>query len=106
MFHRSSARSLFATPASARTRVVTHAAPALLWLALAQPAASAQCTPQETTKLLASDAAANDLFGHGLALSGDLALVGGYANDDSGSGSGSAYLFQRGAANQWSEIKK
>ncbi len=44
-------------------------------------------------KLTASDAAAGDVFGHLVAISGTTALVGAHGNDDAGSESGSAYLF-------------
>jgi hypothetical protein len=44
-------------------------------------------------KLTASDGAAEDWFGHSVAIAGDYALVGAYANDDNGSASGSAYIF-------------
>ncbi len=45
------------------------------------------------TKLTASDAAADDAFGHSVALSGSTALVGANGNDAAGERSGSAYLF-------------
>ena len=51
----------------------------------------------ETQKLTASDAAAGDSFGFALALDGDTALVGAFRNSDVGFGSGSAYVFERGA---------
>ena len=50
-------------------------------------------TGQELFKLTASDGEANDLFGCSVAISGDLALVGSLGDDDNGSASGSAYLF-------------
>jgi hypothetical protein len=45
------------------------------------------------TKLTASDAAAFDQFGKFVAISGSTALVGAWGNDDAGTNSGSAYLF-------------
>lgn len=45
------------------------------------------------TKLTASDAAPKDFFGRSVGISGDIAIVGSAMDDDSGSGSGSAYLF-------------
>ena len=48
----------------------------------------------QTAKLVASDAAANDRFGYSVAISGDLVVVGAYANDDGGSDSGAAYVFR------------
>jgi hypothetical protein len=46
----------------------------------------------QQTKLLASDGAADDLFGYSVALSGDTALIGAVCDDD---GRGSAYVFAR-----------
>ena len=45
------------------------------------------------TKLVASDAAAGDLFGYSVAMAGDIAVVGARNDDDFGSSSGSAYIF-------------
>ncbi len=47
----------------------------------------------EFDKLLPSDGAAGDYFGPSISLSGNLALVGAHLDDDKGSDSGSAYLF-------------
>ncbi|WP_198648747.1 FG-GAP repeat protein [Cyanothece sp. BG0011] len=44
-------------------------------------------------KLTAPDGAASDQFGWSVSLSGNTALVGSYFDDDNGSNSGSAYLF-------------
>ncbi|MHC4510547.1 MAG: LamG-like jellyroll fold domain-containing protein, partial [Planctomycetota bacterium] len=44
-------------------------------------------------KLLASDGAAGDWFGQSVSISGDLAIVGAWGDDDNGSESGSAYMF-------------
>jgi len=46
----------------------------------------------QQAKLLASDGAADDLFGYSVALSGDTALIGAVCDDD---GRGSAYVFAR-----------
>ncbi|MCK9517380.1 MAG: FG-GAP repeat protein, partial [Ottowia sp.] len=50
----------------------------------------------EQAKLLANDGAANDFFGFSVAISGDglLAVVGACADDDLGTDSGSAYIYQ------------
>ena len=48
----------------------------------------------DQTKLTASDGAAVDYFGISVAVSGDTAVVGAYGDDDNGSLSGSAYVFQ------------
>ncbi|MCK4872872.1 MAG: FG-GAP repeat protein [Phycisphaerales bacterium] len=49
--------------------------------------------PTQIAKLLASDGAAHDLFGHSVAISGTTAIVGAPGDDDNGHNSGSAYLF-------------
>ncbi len=56
-------------------------------------------------KLTAADAAAGDYFGQSVGISGDYAIVGAYGNDDAGSGSGSAYVFNR-SGSAWSEQAK
>ena len=60
----------------------------------------------EVTKLTASDAAANDFFGTSVAISGDTAIVGANVNDDTGSDSGSAYIFERNTngVDMWGEV--
>jgi hypothetical protein len=62
----------------------------------------------EVAKLVASDAEAGDYFGYSVAVSGDVAIVGGYGEDEWGSAAGAAYVFQRdwGGANNWGEKKK
>lgn len=47
----------------------------------------------ETEKLIASDTASMDLFGESVAISGNRAIVGAPGDDDNGSMSGSAYIF-------------
>lgn len=47
----------------------------------------------EVAKLTASDAAPYDYFGYSVALHGERAIMGAYADDDRGTNSGSAYLF-------------
>ena len=47
----------------------------------------------ETAKLTASDGVAGDLFGHSVAVSGDVVVVGAFWDDDKGTNSGSAYVF-------------
>ncbi len=59
----------------------------------------------ETKKLTASDAASSDLFGNSVSLSGDRVLIGAYGNDDGGSSSGSAYIFDYDG-NNWTETVK
>ncbi|NOQ74252.1 MAG: T9SS type A sorting domain-containing protein [Crocinitomix sp.] len=59
----------------------------------------------ETQKLTASDATTNDYFGFSVSIFGDRAIVGAYQNDDSGSNSGSAYIFNK-VGDTWVEIEK
>jgi len=48
----------------------------------------------EEQKLLASDGAADDQFGISVSVSGDLAVVGAFLDDDRGASSGSAYVYR------------
>ncbi len=56
-------------------------------------------------KLTADDAAAKDQFGFSVSISGDMAVVGAYADDDGGSWAGSAYVF-RTDGSQWIQQQK
>ncbi len=49
--------------------------------------------PVQIAKLLAKDGAEADFFGNSVAISGAIAIVGAYGDDDNGGFSGSAYLF-------------
>ena len=62
----------------------------------------------EMKKLTVSDAAGGDNFGNSVAISSDTVVVGANRDDDDGSSSGSAYLFERnvGGADNWGEVKK
>jgi len=60
----------------------------------------------EVSKLLASDAAAGDIFGDSVSISDDRAIVGAFGNDDAGAISGSAYIFERDSGGSWSEVSK
>jgi hypothetical protein len=62
----------------------------------------------QVAKLLASDGAADDHFGISVATSGDTVVVGADGDDDSGSSSGSTYVFEcnQGGADQWREVAK
>ena len=67
----------------------------------------------EVTKITASDAEANDLFGNRVAISGEIIAVGAYLDDDAcpgdpGCNSGSVYIFYRdqGGPDNWGEVKK
>ena len=50
-------------------------------------------TGAQVHKLTASDGAVDDFFGQNVAIAGSLVIAGAWGNDDTGSNSGSAYLF-------------
>jgi hypothetical protein len=56
-------------------------------------------------KLTANDETTQDYFGGSVAISGDYAIVGSAFDDDKGSGSGSAYIFQR-SGSAWVQVAK
>ncbi len=56
-------------------------------------------------KILASDGVAEDDYGWSVSISGDYAIVGAYMDDDSGSASGSAYIYNRSGV-IWTEQAK
>jgi uncharacterized repeat protein (TIGR01451 family) len=63
----------------------------------------------QVKKLTASDGAEYDYFGRAVSISDDTIVVGAHYDDDNGSSSGSAYVFERnwgGTANNWSQVKK
>ena len=59
----------------------------------------------QEAKLLASDGATGDLFGHSVSISGDYAIVGAEHDYDNGTESGSAYLFKRSGTSWQQEAK-
>ena len=59
----------------------------------------------EQVKLVASDAAPNDLFGQAVSIDGGVVVIGSFFDDDFGSHSGSAYVF-RESGGIWSEEAK
>jgi FG-GAP repeat len=59
----------------------------------------------QQAKLTASDAAAGDLFGLSVGISGDTVVAGARADDDGGTDSGSAYVFTR-SGTSWSQQQK
>jgi hypothetical protein len=56
-------------------------------------------------KIVASDAAANDSFGQTVAMSGNTTIIGAWRDDDGGSDSGSAYIFEFNGTN-WTQTEK
>lgn len=63
-------------------------------------------TWRQAAKLTAFDGAEGDHFGNSVALSGDLAIVGAWEDDDNGDRSGSAYVFERGRDGRWRRAAK
>jgi len=59
----------------------------------------------EQAKITASDCAADDHFGRNVAISGEYVVVGAHGNDDTGSASGSTYIFKRNETG-WTEQDK
>jgi hypothetical protein len=59
----------------------------------------------EEARINASDGETGDFFGHSLSIWGDAVIIGAYADDDSGSESGSAYVF-RYDGSAWNEEAK
>jgi hypothetical protein len=68
-------------------------------------AARAQCQAHEFDKLVAPDAQAKDSFGCGVALSGDIAVVGAPAEPASPARPGAAYVFQL-SGGHWSFLAR
>ena len=59
----------------------------------------------EMAKLTASDSAAGDVFATTVSISGKLAVVGASRSDDSGTDSGSVYIFQE-SGSDWPQVAK
>ena len=75
-----------------------------LMLFLATGAAWAQ-TRTEDAKLVASDGAADDLFGYSVAVDGNTAFIGAVRDDDNGENSGAVYVFVR-TGTSWTQHSK
>jgi len=62
----------------------------------------------QTKKLTASDGSSDDRFGNAVAISGDTIVVGAEWDDDNGTQSGSAYVFERNkdGADNWGQVQK
>lgn len=73
-----------------------------LLVGMSVPAAQAQWAEEQ--KLLASDGAANDYYGWSVDLSGEVAIIGAWA-DDAGMGSAYIYRYEAGSG-QWIEGQK
>ena len=59
----------------------------------------------QVVKLTPGDAAADDWFGYGVSISGSTAIVGAHGDDDNGTDSGSAYIFEEDGPG-WSQVAK
>ena len=59
----------------------------------------------QTAQLIGGDTADGDFFGNAVAIDGDTVLIGARGDDDAGSRSGSAYVFER-AATGWVQTQK
>ncbi len=62
----------------------------------------------QQAKLTALDAEGDDHFGTSVSISGDVVLIGAWGDDDAGSISGSAYVFERneGGPDKWGQVAK
>jgi predicted small secreted protein len=62
----------------------------------------------EVKKLTASDAEDSDHFANSVAINGDYIVVGAFYEDDAGTDSGAAYIYERnyGGQDNWGEMKK
>ncbi|MCI0855868.1 MAG: FG-GAP repeat protein [Chloroflexi bacterium] len=62
----------------------------------------------QVAKLTASDAQPGDIFGFGVAASGNIAVVGAVFEDAGGPSAGAAYVFERdqGGADNWGQVMK
>ena len=57
-------------------------------------------------KLLASDGTADDRFGRSVSVYGNTAVIGAYYDDDDGTSSGSAYVFEKNSTGHWTQKQK
>ena len=63
----------------------------------------------QLAKFVADDGATSDQFGKSVAISDSTIVVGAYGDDDKGSSSGAAYLFEKSSpddASSWSQVAK
>jgi hypothetical protein len=78
---------------------------AIILAALIANATTVRADWEQSTKLLASDGAVDDLFGESVSICGATAVIGAYRDDDNGSCSGSAYVFRYDDAGWVQEAK-
>jgi hypothetical protein len=79
-------------------------APAALLLSAA--AATAEITPFEIAEIITPDGAPDDFFGASVDIDGDRAIVGNRWDDDAGLNTGSAYIYERDANGDWTQVAK
>jgi hypothetical protein len=63
-------------------------------------------TWQQIAKLTADDGASSDYFGYSVAIDAGVAVIGADGDDDNGSSSGSAYVYEQQAGGTWQQIAK
>ena len=81
----------------------------LLVLSLVSPALAQEWDEptEETQKLTASDGEEGEYFGRSVSVSGEVAIVGAYGDDDNGGQSGSAYVLRYDPdKEEWGEEQK
>jgi Ni,Fe-hydrogenase maturation factor len=61
---------------------------------------------QQTSKLVASDGAADDNFGGAVAVADGMVVVGATRDGDKGADSGSVYVFEKNSAGQYEQVSK
>ena len=61
---------------------------------------------KQIQKITVSDEASVDYFGYSVSIYEDTIVVGAYGDDDKGSDSGSAYIFEKNSNEDWEEIQK
>jgi hypothetical protein len=61
---------------------------------------------EQVSKLVASDGVASDVFGFVLAATDSMVVVGAHRNDEKGSDSGSAYVFEKNSTGQYEQVSK
>lgn len=67
--------------------------------------ATAQCDPIQQAKLFPFDGLSGDRSGDSVSISGNIAVVGAWRNDENGENSGAAYMWKR-VDGEWLEITK
>lgn len=62
----------------------------------------------QVKKITAGDGTAGDYFGNSVSIDGDTVIVGAYFDDDNGTNSGSAYIFDRNyeSPDNWGQVQK